>query len=111
MHALRHTAVSVWLSRGIGARAVAEFIGDTEHTVIPVYSVYSVYSVYWVYWVYSNLMPDDRDKARRVMDEFVHGPAVDPSQGGSGKVSADDCALNVPQVPARRRSGAAECGP
>ena len=65
MHALRHTAVSVWLSRGISSKAVAEFIGDTEHTVIS---------------VYSHLMPDDRDKARRAMEDFMNGPAEDPSQ-------------------------------
>jgi len=34
MHVLRHTAVSAWLSAGISARAVAEFIGDTEETVM-----------------------------------------------------------------------------
>lgn len=65
MHALRHTAVSVWLSRGISTKAVAEFIGDTEHTVIS---------------TYSHLMPDDRDKARRAMEDFTNGPAEDPSQ-------------------------------
>jgi integrase len=65
MHALRHTAVSVWLSRGISTKAVAEFIGDTEHTVIS---------------TYSHLMPDDRDKARRAMEDFMSGPAEDPSQ-------------------------------
>jgi integrase len=65
MHALRHTAVSVWLSRGISTKAVAEFIGDTEHTVIS---------------TYSHLMPDDRDKARRAMEDFMNGPAEDPSQ-------------------------------
>ena len=29
---------------------------------------------------YSHLMPDDRDKARRAMEDFVNGPAEDPSQ-------------------------------
>jgi integrase len=65
MHALRHTAVSVWLSRGISTKAVAEFIGDTEHTVIS---------------TYSHLMPDDRDKARRATEDFMNSPAEDPSQ-------------------------------
>jgi integrase len=65
MHALRHTAVSVWLSRGISTKAVAEFIGDTQHTAIS---------------TYSRLMPDDRDKARRAMEDFMNGPAEDPSQ-------------------------------
>jgi hypothetical protein len=46
-------------------KAVAEFIGDTEHTVIS---------------VYSHLMRGDRDKARRAMEDFMNGPAEDPSQ-------------------------------
>jgi len=65
MHALRHTAVLVWLSRGISTKAVAEFIGDTKHTVIS---------------TYSHLMPDDRDKARRAMEDFMNGPAQGPSR-------------------------------
>ena len=68
MDALRHTAVSVWLSRGISTKAVAEFIGDTEHTVIS---------------TYSHLMPGDRDKARRAMEDFMKGPAEDRSQTAS----------------------------
>lgn len=58
-------AYLIWLSRGISTKAVAEFIGDTKHTVIS---------------TYSHSMPDDRDKARRAMEDFMNGPAEDPSQ-------------------------------
>lgn len=60
MHALRHTAASVWLSHGVGAKAVARFLGDTEHTVIK---------------VYSHMMPGDEDKARRAMEDYAAGLA------------------------------------
>ena len=55
MHVLRHTAASAWLSAGISARAVAEFVGDTEETVMA---------------TYSHMMPDDRDRARKAMERF-----------------------------------------
>ena len=63
MHVLRHTAVSAWLSAGISARAVAEFIGDTEETVMA---------------TYSHMMPDDRDRARKAMDRFFSRPEQNP---------------------------------
>lgn len=66
MHCLRHTAVSVWLSHGLGTPAVAEFIGDTEHTVST---------------TYSHMMPNDRDKARQAMQDFMRGGAQETAQG------------------------------
>jgi len=62
-HVLRHTAVSARLSAGISARAVAEFIGDTEATVMA---------------TYSHMMPDDRDRARKAMDRFFSRPGQNP---------------------------------
>lgn len=65
MHVLRHTAASIWLSKGMGTRAVAEFLGDTEATVIS---------------TYSHMMPDDRDKARKAMEDFIGaGTGDDPA--------------------------------
>jgi integrase len=60
MHVCRHTAASAWLSAGLSVRAVAEFLGDTEGTVQK---------------TYSHMMPDDRDKARRAMEQFFARPA------------------------------------
>jgi len=60
MHVLRHTAASAWLSAGISVRAVAEFLGDTEATVQS---------------TYSHMMPDDRDRARKAMEQFFTRPA------------------------------------
>ena len=53
MHALRHTAASVWLSRG--ADIVAAWLGDTVETV---------------HGTYARLMPDADDRGRKAMDEF-----------------------------------------
>jgi integrase len=60
MHVLRHTFVSACLSAGLSVRAVAEFIGDTAGTVEK---------------TYAHMMPDDRDKARRAMEQFFARPA------------------------------------
>ncbi|MFY9650503.1 hypothetical protein [Trebonia sp.] len=70
MHVLRHTAVSAWLSAGISARAVAEFIGDTEETVMA---------------TYSHMMPDDRDRdrARKAMERFFSRPEADPASASA----------------------------
>lgn len=69
MHVCRHTAASAWLSAGISVRAVAEFLGDKEATVQK---------------TYSHLMPDDRDKARRAMEEFFRRPAGQDGREESG---------------------------
>lgn len=69
MHVLRHTAASAWLSAGISVRAVAEFLGDTEATVQA---------------TYSHMMPDDRDRARKAMEQFFKRPE------GSGRSESGD---------------------
>jgi site-specific recombinase XerD len=68
MHVLRHTAASIWLSKGMGTRAVAEFLGDTEATVIS---------------TYSHMMPDDRDKARKAMEDFIASGAAAAPQSAA----------------------------
>lgn len=55
MHITRHTFVSACLSAGISVRAVAEFIGDTEATVMA---------------TYSHMLPDDRERARKAKERF-----------------------------------------
>lgn len=55
VHVARHTFVSACLSEGISVRAVAEFIGDTEATVQQ---------------TYSQMMPDDRERARKAIERF-----------------------------------------
>jgi integrase len=66
MHITRHTAASAWLSAGLSIRAVAEFLGDAEATVQA---------------TYSHMMPDDRERARRAMEQFFT-PARGPGRGG-----------------------------
>jgi integrase len=72
MHALRHTAASIWLSRGADIVAVAAWLGDTVETV---------------HRTYAHLMPDADDRGRKAMDEFFkrvkdEGSALDvPSDG------------------------------
>ena len=68
MRVLSHTAVSAWLSAGINARAVAEFIGDTEETVMA---------------TYSHMMPDDRDRARKAMERFFSRPERNPASASA----------------------------
>jgi integrase len=70
MHVLRHTFVSACLSAGLSVRAVAEFIGDTEGTVQK---------------TYSHMMPDDRDKARRAIEQFFARPAKTEGRSASGE--------------------------
>ena len=72
MHALRHTAASIWLSKGADIVAVAAWLGDTVETV---------------HRTYAHLMPDADDRGRTAMDEFFkrvkdEGSALDvPSDG------------------------------
>lgn len=66
MHVLRHTAASAWLSAGVGAPAVAAWLGDTVQTV---------------YATYAHLMPDDDDTGRKAMDEFFRACAPDVQTG------------------------------
>jgi integrase len=70
MHVLRHTAASAWLSAGISVRAVAEFLGDTEATVQA---------------TYSHMMPDDRDRARKAMEQFFARDAAAAGQLTAGQ--------------------------
>jgi hypothetical protein len=70
MHVLRHTAVSAWLSAGISAQAVAEFIGDTEETAMA---------------TYSHMMPDDRDRARKAMERFFTRSEGAPGRRQGGR--------------------------
>jgi integrase len=67
MHALRHTAASAWLSRGVDITAVASWLGDTVATV---------------YTYYAHLMPDADERGRAAMAGFFAELA--------------DCALPVP---------------
>lgn len=60
MHVLWHTAASAWLSAGISVRAVAEFLGDAEATVQA---------------TYGHMMPDDRERAGKAMEQFFARPA------------------------------------
>jgi integrase len=64
MHCLRHTAASIWLAAGLGPSAVAEFLGDTEATVIS---------------HYSHMMPKDNSKARQAMEDFMASADDDPA--------------------------------
>lgn len=59
MHVLRHTFASACLSAGISVRAVAEFLGDTEETVQA---------------TYSHMMPDDRERSRKAIEQFFKRP-------------------------------------
>jgi integrase len=59
-HALRHTAASEWLSKGLGLARTAAYLGDTQEVVLR---------------TYSHFMPDDEDKAREIMNAFF-GPAA-----------------------------------
>lgn len=70
-HALRHTAASAWLSRGVDITAVASWLGDTVATV---------------YTYYAHMMPDADDRGRKAMAEFF------------AELAGDDCAPDVPQV-------------
>jgi integrase len=58
-HAVRHTAASEWLSKGLGLARAAAYLGDTQEIVLR---------------TYSHFMPDDEDRAREIMNAFF-GPA------------------------------------
>jgi integrase len=64
MYALRHTAVSGWLSAGADIVAVAAWLGDTIETV---------------YKTYAHLMPDADERGRRVIDQFFRRPGREGS--------------------------------
>jgi integrase len=69
VHALRHTAASAWLSRGVDITAVAEWLGDTVATV---------------YQYYAHMMPDADERGRAAMTGFF------------AELAGADCALPVP---------------
>lgn len=71
MHALRHTAASAWLSRGVDITAVASWLGDTVATV---------------YRYYAHMMPDADERGRNAMAGFF------------AELATADCALPVPLV-------------
>lgn len=56
MHVLRHSAASRWLSRGLNPAKVAAFLGDTVAVVLETYA----------HW-----LPDDDDRGRAIMDDYV----------------------------------------
>ena len=60
MHVLRHTAASVWLSKGLSLAKVASYLGDTQAVILS---------------TYSHFMPSDDDRARAIMEEFFTAPA------------------------------------
>jgi integrase len=70
-HALRHTAASAWLSRGVDITAVASWLGDTVATV---------------YTYYAHLMPDADERGRAAMAAFF------------AELAGRNCALPVPQA-------------
>jgi len=70
MHVTRHTAASAWLSAGLSVRAVADFLGDAEATVQA---------------TYSHMMPDDRERARRAMEQFFTRPAGQTAKASGGR--------------------------
>jgi integrase len=55
-HVLRHTAASAWLSGGLGLARAASYLGDTQEVLVR---------------VYSHFLPDDEDRARAIMDDFL----------------------------------------
>jgi len=63
MHVLRHSAATRWLSRGLNPAKVAHFLGDSLSVVITVYS----------HW-----LPDDTDKGRAIMDDYLAPGQVPP---------------------------------
>jgi hypothetical protein len=71
LHALRHTAASAWLSRGVDITAVASWLGDTVATV---------------YTYYAHMMPDADDRGRAAMTAFF------------AELAGRDCARLVPQA-------------
>jgi hypothetical protein len=71
VHALRHTAASAWLSRGVDITAVAAWLGDTVATV---------------YTYYAHLMPDADERGRAAMTGFF------------AELAGRDCAPPVPQA-------------
>jgi integrase len=66
---LRHTAASIWLSRGADIVAVAAWLGDTVETM---------------HRTHAHLMPDADDRRRTAMDHFFK------------RVNDERSALNVP---------------
>ena len=71
MHALRHTAASAWLSRGVDITTVAAWLGDTVATV---------------YTYYAHLRPDADERGRAAMAAFF------------AELPGRDCAQLVPQA-------------
>lgn len=70
-HVLRHTAASAWLSAGLSLAKVAAYLGDTKEVVVR---------------TYAHFMPDDDDRARRIMNAFFAPPEA---------AEAGSCATDV----------------
>jgi integrase len=74
MHILRHTAASLWLSKGLNPAKVAAYLGDTVAVVLETYA----------HW-----LPDDDNLGRAIMDGYLT-PGTAPSgtsdrhQGATG---------------------------
>jgi hypothetical protein len=60
IHALRHTAASEWLSKGLSLAKTAAYLGDTKEVVLS---------------VYAHFMPSDDNLAREIMKGFFARPA------------------------------------
>lgn len=56
MHVLRHSAASRWLSRGLSLARTAAYLGDTQAVVLA---------------TYSHFMPEDDERGRAIMDDFL----------------------------------------
>jgi len=76
MHVLRHTAATTWLANGLSIAKVAALLGDTQETILA---------------AYSHVLPNDDDRAREIMNDFLDSPAAPPAEGS---------AQNVPLLPA-----------
>lgn len=63
MHVLRHSAASRWLSKGLNIARVAAYLGDTVAVVVS---------------TYSHFMPDDDQRGRAIMDDFLTPGAGHP---------------------------------
>lgn len=70
-HVLRHTAASAWLSGGLSLAKVAAYLGDSKAVVLR---------------TYAHFMPDDDDRARRIMNAFF-----EPSEA----LEDESCATDV----------------
>jgi integrase len=60
IHALRHSAASEWLSKGLSLAKTAAYLGDTKEVVLS---------------TYAHFLPSDDNLAREIMNSFFSRPA------------------------------------